>query len=374
MNSYDLVIVGVGTMGSAALYHATRRGLKVLGVEQFTTVPHEHGSHHGTTRAIRKAYFEHPGYVPLLLRAYELWEQLQQEYGEKLLVKSGGLMIGSPSSQVFSGALLAAQRHDLVYERFTKKEIEKRYPFLSLQDEQEAVFEPDAGYLLSDVAIKAHVSQALRLGAQLQLGCKVKGWSPSGDGIAVHLPNETMYAQHLILTVGAWATEFLPITPLQIERQVLYWFEPPNEAMNAAPIYVIEEQDGTIMYGFPNQPEHGVKVAFHHGGELCTLDSIDRAIRPQEIQRMRVALSRRIPSVASNNLRKSVVCMYTNTPDYNFLVGPHPQQHHVTLGLGYSGHGFKFASVMGELLVNLSLGEQAIEVPEIFAPYRFALM
>ena len=244
---------------------------------------------------------------------------------------------------------------------------------MSLHDDQEAVFEPDAGYLFSDVAIKAHVSEALRFGAQLQVGCKVKGWSPSGDGIAVHLPNETIYAQHLILTVGAWATELLHTAPLQIERQVLYWFQPRNEAMNAAPIYVIEEQDGTIVYGFPNLPEQGLKVAFHHGGEICTLDTIYRAIRHHEILRMRLALSRRIPSVASSNLIKSVVCMYTNTPDFHFLVGPHPQQHNVTVGLGYSGHGFKFASVMGELIITLSLGEQNIHVPDIFAPHRFAL-
>lgn len=372
MNSYDVVVVGLGAMGSSALYHASRRGLKVLGIEQFNEIPHEYGSHHGSTRIIRKAYFEHPGYVPLLLRAYELWERLEQEVGESLLVKSGGLMIGSPSSEVVSGALLAADRHGLSYERFTKKEIEKKYPWFTLDDSHEAVFEPDAGYLFSELAVRSHVGQAVRFGAEVRLGAKVEGWSQSGTGIEAKLGSETVFAQRLILTVGAWAPQFLYNRQLSVERQVLHWFAPSPDAMSNVPIYIIEEDDGSTFYAFPNIPSQGIKVAMHHGGAISTVDKVDREVHPLDIERMRHALSRRVPSLASRGLIKSSACMYTNTPDFHFIVGPLPEQENVILGLGYSGHGFKFSSVMGELLVNMSQDEDTLPIPEIFAPDRFA--
>lgn len=371
MKSYDLVVIGLGAMGSSALYHAARRGIKVLGVEQFHEVPHENGSHHGSTRVIRKAYFEHPGYVPLLLRAYELWERLEREIGERLLVKSGGLMIGPPTGEVVSGALLAAQRHGLPYERYTRQEVQKRYPVFALDDNQEAVFEPDAGYLFSEVAVRSHIRQAVRFGAEVMLGRQMSGWSQSVDGIEVQLPRETVYTQRLLLTVGAWAPEFLDMAKLEVERQVLHWFEPGDEAAKHLPIYIVEEQNGHTFYGFPNIHLQGLKVAIHHDGEICTADTIDRGVRAQDIERMRQLVSTRLPFLASSKLVKSLVCMYTNTPDFHFVVGPHPEQSNVVLGLGYSGHGFKFSSVMGELLVNIAQGESTIPVPEIFAPDRW---
>ncbi|KPV43112.1 N-methyl-L-tryptophan oxidase [Alicyclobacillus ferrooxydans] len=372
MKSYDLVIVGVGAMGSSALYHASRRGLKVLGIERFGEVPHEQGSHHGSTRIIRKAYFEHPGYVPLLLRAYELWEQLEREVDEKLIVKCGGLMIGSPTSEVVTGAILAAQRHELTYEVLSKQDVQRRYPFFALDDTQQAVFEPDAGYLFSELAVKAHVQQAIKAGAELKLGCQVAGWSKSGDGVEIQISGETVYADKLLLTVGAWAPNFIDKSRFQVERQVLHWFEPEEASTAGLPIYIVEEQDGSTFYGFPNIPLQGLKVAIHHGGENCTADTVDRVVHPADIKRMRFALSRRIPSLAASRLIKTSACMYTNTPDFHFIVGPHPEEENVILGLGYSGHGFKFSSVMGELLVKMALGENTIQVPEIFAPDRFA--
>lgn len=371
MKTYDLIVVGLGSMGSSALYHAARRNLSVLGVEQFDSVPHEMGSHHGSTRIIRKAYFEDPSYVPLLLRAYDLWAQLERDTGNSLLTRCGGLMIGAPDSDAVSGAIRAAREHSLVYDVLSAQDVRKRYPAIVLKGGEQAVFEPDAGYLNSELSVLSFVQQAAAHGAEIRLGTKVGGWTSSVDGVRVQLGSEIVYADQLILTVGAWAPNYVPNVPLDVERQVLTWLAPTVSNMCDMPIYLVEEQDGTQFYGFPEIPGQGVKVALHHGGSSCTADTVDRTVYADDVERVRAALKHRMPSVANGTLLRSAACMYTNTPDQHFVVGPHPEHANVIIGCGYSGHGFKFSSVMGELLVDLARDSGSVAIPPIFDPQRW---
>jgi len=359
-------------MGSAAIYHAARRGLRVLGLEQFSQVPHTLGSHHGSTRIIRKAYFEDPGYVPLVLRAYDLWEQLERETNQKLLVKCGGLMIGNQASEAVSGSIRSAVEHGLPYEVLSSQEVHQRFRAFVLKEDQVAVFEPDAGYLFSELAVQAHMRQAAMHGAEIRLGVKVSEWSSEGGSVAVKIGEETVYAEQLILTVGAWAPEFVPKSiSLSVERQVLTWFRTPGSEMQNIPIYLFEQEDGTQFYGFPEIDGQGAKVALHHSGSTSTADTLDREVRPKDIDRVLAAVRHSLPAIAQGKYLTGSACMYTNTQDDHFVVGHHPEHDNVVLGMGYSGHGFKFASAMGEMLVNLARGERSLAVPSIFSPKRW---
>lgn len=371
MEKFDVVVVGLGAMGSAALYHAAKKGLKVLGIEQFHQVPHTNGSHHGSTRIIRQAYFEDPSYVPLVQRAYELWRRLEQDSGNRLFVKTGGLVIGEPNSEVVTGAIQSATTHNLPYEVLSRAQVENRYPAFRLDDSQVAVLEPDAGYLLCEVAVRDHVEQAVARGAQIQLDTKVVGWKSTSSGVVVDMAGVLIHANRLILTVGAGAPELVPSLPLAVERQVVFWFQPSAGRLEDIPIYIVEEPQGFSYYGFPEIPSQGAKVAFHHGGQVCSPNTIDRDVSAQEIERMRSVVSKRIPSLVSATLLQSSVCMYTNTPDLHFVVGEHPHDSNVILGLGFSGHGFKFSSAMGEQLVKLACGESANYIPALFSPTRW---
>lgn len=375
MSNYDLVIVGLGTMGSAALYHAAKRGLHVLGIDQNSQIPHDHGSHHGHTRIIRQAYFEDPAYVPLVLRAYELWDQLSHDVGEQILVKTGGLMLGAERTEVISGALQSAIQHHLPYEKFTSLEVMKRFPVFSLDQDQVGIYEPEAGYLWTERAIRGHLKEAVRLQASISLAAKMHDWSARDGGhVILHVNGETLTTSKLIITVGAFAKELLPTLPLTVERQVPLWID-AGRSLAHLPIYICDDSDreGVPFYGFPMIEDQGLKIAFHHHGETCTPKTLDRTISQRDINMMRSTLQRRLPSLADRDMLSGSVCMYTNTPDSHFIIGEHPKSSDVILGLGFSGHGFKFAPAIGEWLVKIVCGETNNYVSNIFSPLRWEL-
>jgi len=380
---YDAIVVGLGAMGSAAAHHLAARGQRVLGLEQFG-FGHDRGSSHGASRVIRLAYFEHPAYVPLLHRAYALWERLERDSGDSLLTITGGLMMGRPESDVVSGSLRSAREHALAHEWLDAAEIHRRFPPLTPPPGVCAVYEPRAGVLRPEACGHAHLALAASAGAVLRSDERVTSWQATEDGTRVRVDTTrgSYEAGRLVLAPGAWAPALfpLPILPLTVERQVLYWFEPAGGvepfAADRFPIYIWDCGDGVQFYGFPRQdgPPEGVKVAFYHSAaaERCTADTVNRSVHPDEVAAMRQALASRVPALATGSLSHAVTCMYTNTPDQHFAIGPHPRYSQVMLASPCSGHGFKFASVIGEILADLAVDGATSHPIDLFAPTRFA--
>lgn len=355
----DVIIVGLGAMGSAAAYHLARRGVRVIGLEQYTPV-HDRGSSHGRSRIIREAYFEHPDYVPLIQRAYEQWRALQEGSGARLLVMTGGLMIGPDDGVLVQGALASARTHSLPYELIPADEVQRRFPPFRLPPGTVAVQEPNAGVLFPEACVRAHLDGAARAGAALHFEEPVLRWTADGERVEVVTATQTYAASRLVITAGPWAPQVLRALglPLAVERNVMYWFAPLRTpaafAPERFPIYICEYRRDAFFYGFPAEPDAGVKVAHHHSGVFCTPQTIRREVAPDEVARMRALLAAHLPD-ANGALLQTATCMYTNTPDGHFIIDRHPQWSHVTLACGFSGHGFKFASVVGEVLADLAI-------------------
>jgi sarcosine oxidase len=380
LKCFDVIVLGLGGMGSAAAYHVAARGQRVLGLEQFSP-PHDRGSSHGRTRVIRQAYFEHPTYVPLLLRAYELWREVERASGEQLLLLPGGLMMGAPDSEVVSGSIGSACQHRLPHEVLDANAIRRRFPLFRIPDDTVALFESAAGLVFCERAITAHLSAASRAGATLQFGEKVSGWRASVDGSSVTVVTDrgTYSASQLIITPGPWAPNLLGGlgVPMVVERQVLFWFQPRAgvEAFSPDrfPIYIWQRADGVTPYGFPSVDgaDGGVKIAFYRKkvSEPCTPETVDREIREDDVAEIRAAISEFLPAL-DGELLAATTCLYTLTPDLHFVIGEHPQHAQVKVAAGFSGHGFKFCSVVGEILSDLVVMGRSRHDIQLFAPQR----
>lgn len=358
----DVIVVGLGAMGSAAAAHLAGRGQRVVGFEQFTPA-HELGSSHGETRIVRQAYFEHPDYVPLAQRSYELWDELTDDDGRPLRHQHGGLMIGAADSPVVAGTLASARRWSLPHERLDRGAMAEHYPQFRLHDGDEAVFEAVAGWVSPEEGVRAHLRRAGAAGADLRFEVRIDGWDVTADGVEVMAAGERFVAPRLVLTAGAWAAGALRAAgvrlPLRPVRRVVGFFEPDDPAMftpERFPIYVFQLGDGDAIYGFPETERgRGAKVGFHYRGPDCDPDAMDRTATDDEIEALRDALADRIPGLAGRCLDSSV-CMYTMTPDEDFVVGALPgTDGRVIVAAGFSGHGYKFSPVIGEVLADLAI-------------------
>lgn len=377
---YDVIVIGLGSMGSTAAYQLAKRGQRVLGLERFGPA-HSLGSHHGGSRIIRQAYFEDPAYVPLLLRAYELWDEIERESGEKILTITGGLMLGNSGSQTVAGSIESARQWSLPYEILDAKEIRNRFPVFTPPPDTLALYEKKAGFVRPEASVYAHLLEAERHGADLRFFEPVLSWEahPSGEGARVITENGVYEAGRLVISPGAWAPEVLESLglSLEVERQVMIWFEPtegiqPFRAGNL-PIYIWEAEDGIQFYGFPNHglSAEGAKVAFFRMGQPCTAETIDRQVYDHEIDRMREYIRDRLPQLNGKFLQAKT-CLYTNTPDLHFVIALHPDYQQVAIAAGFSGHGFKFASVVGEILADLAIDGTTSHPIDLFCPHRFA--
>ena len=355
-DDFDVIICGLGAMGSAAAYHLARAGHSVLGLDRYQP-PHTFGSSHGLTRIIREAYFEHPLYVPLVQRAYELWGDLEKESGRKLFIQTGGLMIGPPEGVLVAGAKRSAEEHKLQYELLSAAEIRRRFPVLAPDEKMVAVSEPRAGILFPELAIQTHLDLGIKYGADLRFNEPVVRWEPDGDGVRVFTASGVYSGQKLLLSAGAWVNSLLsrPGLPLTVERQILFWFEPKSSRdrfnPQICPVHIWEYARHRFFYGFPDLGD-GVKVAIHHEGELTNSESISREVAAVEIENMRTILRRFVPA-ADGALKSAAVCIYTNTPDEHFILDYHPDHRQVLIASPCSGHGFKFSPVIGELATKL---------------------
>jgi sarcosine oxidase len=343
-------------MGSAAAFELSRRGVDVIGFDRFTP-PHAFGSSHGETRIIREAYFEDPIYVPMVQRAFELWRELEVLSGTALLEQTGGLMIGTPDSALVEGARHSAQVHGLQHSMLSAGDIRTRFPMLNPDSDMVGVWEPRAGVLCPEACVAAQLEQARRCGAVLRFDEPVTRWQATDDKVSVFTEFGNYRARQLILSAGAWIASLLPAMrlPFRIERQVLHWFEPVGDAdsftSKRCPIHLWQFDGDRFFYGLPGTGA-GVKVAFHHGGETTTVDELRRDVSMAEVDEVRNAVRRFVPA-AGGRILASVVCLYTNTPDERFWIDRHPELPNVLVASPCSGHGFKFAPVIGEILADL---------------------
>jgi sarcosine oxidase len=373
MAVYDAIVVGIGGMGSAAAYHLARRGARVLGLEQFG-IAHDRGSSHGKTRIIRQAYYEGPDYVPLLVRAYDLWHALEREAGTQLLTTTGALYVGAPEVAHIAGAELSARTHGIPYEMLSPEEIRARYPVLRPRDGTVGLYEFKAGILVPEQCVAAHADLARRHGADLRTNEAVVSWTGGRDGVSVRTSRGTHEGGALVVTAGPWTAAVLRDVPLpiRVERVVLYWFEPRARHQELARLPVYGWDVGDVhAYGFPYLEGQGVKVAFHQiYQEATTPETIRRTVGEDEKARMREFLAGFIPD-AAGGLAASATCMYSNTPDLHFIIDRHPAHESVVFAGGFSGHGFKFCPVVGEVLADLALrGETGLPIT-LFAVNRF---
>ena len=374
--SYDAIVAGLGGMGSAAAYHLAARDKRVLGLERHAPV-HDRGSSHGESRIIRLAYFEDPAYVPLLLRAYELWEGLERETGRDLMSLVGALMIGPPDGALVSGSVASADEHGLPYEILSASELKRRYPIFKPDPDVVALYEERAGFVRPEAGVKAHLDLASSLGAELRFEERITSWEAGSSGVRVETERGSYEAERLVVSAGAWAGELLAGLglPLEVTRQILFWFRPEGGvepyAPERVPIWIYEPDDGNMFYSFPAvDGADTVKVAFFRAdGKPTNPETIDREVHGEEVEFIRGYLARHVPSV-NGDLVAAKTCMYTNTPDEHFVISTHPDHPHISIAAGFSGHGYKFCSVVGEILADLATEGKTEHPIDLFSPAR----
>ncbi|MFF3684775.1 N-methyl-L-tryptophan oxidase [Streptomyces sp. NPDC002187] len=376
--AYDVIVLGLGGMGSAAAAHLAARGSRVLGLERFGPA-HDRGSSHGGSRITRQSYLEDPAYVPLLLRAYELYEQVTRDTGRDIAVLCGGVMVGRPDSRTVAGSLRSAQQWDLPHEMLDAKEIRRRFPTLTPGAGDVALHEARAGLLRPESTVAAHLQLAARHGADLRFEEPAMRWESFGGGVRVHTAQGSYSAGHLVICPGAWAPQLLADlgVSVRVERQVMYWFQPHGGTgpylPERHPVYIWEDAAGVQIYGFPaiDGPDGGAKVAFfRQGGTPCTPDTIDRTVHDHEVAAMARQTSKFLPGLPGTFL-SAATCMYSSTPDEHFVIARHPAHPDtVSVACGFSGHGFKFVTVVGEILADLALTGATRHPIDLFAPGR----
>jgi sarcosine oxidase len=358
---FDVIVAGLGAMGSATVAQLALRGRKVLGLDRW--VPgHHFGSSHGDSRIIREMYFEHPMYVPLLQRAYDLWAVLGERVDETLLHLNGGLMIGQEGGKLVTGTLRSAREHGLDFEMLDAKTVSRRYPAFELGDDLIAVRDPRAGWVDPERCNAAHLKVAARGGAELRFEEAVISWSATDAGVEVTTGRDRYTADRLVLSVGARLKELGSglMLPLEVERQAVFWLDPGGNLdryhRSVFPIYAYEYKPGNICYGFPLLPR-GVKASVMHSGEKPkSADEVNRAVGEGEVNALRSALAPVLPELSRARVRESDVCLFTNTPDHDFIIDFHPKHPNVLISSACSGHGFKFASAVGDIQADLVMG------------------
>jgi sarcosine oxidase len=369
---WDAIVVGCGVMGASTSYNLAKRGLRVLNIERFG-VNHEFGSSHGKTRIIRMAYYEDPRYVPLLRRAYESWKEMESKSGKKLLRITGGLMIGRPDGELVKGVLKSAKEHRISHRVMSASDAESRFEAFTLGEEYSAVYEDSAGVLFAEECVRAFVGLGSEAGCEYRFSEQVRKWSSTTEGVEVETSAGKQTASKLVICAGPWNGGLLQgLLPLQVERQVPFWFSSGGSdsfSPSKMPVFIMEEDPGRFYYGIPDVG-HGVKVARSHGGEPSDPEKVRREVTQDDILPVKGFISRRLRDLDGLPIA-STTCLYTNTPDMNFAIGPHPSHDKVVVVSACSGHGFKFASVIGEVAADFVTGKPVTYDLKFLDPARF---
>jgi sarcosine oxidase len=374
MAHFDVVVCGLGAAGSAALHHLARRGVRVLGLERFAP-GHDRGSSHGATRIFRLGYFEHPSYVPLLHRAQALWRELEAASGRPLLHVTGIAEIGAPDGVLVPGTLASARQHGLRHEVLAAPELARRFPAFRVPPDYVAVVQPDGGFVEVEPSLAAQIALATAAGAELRAGERVTAIEPGAGGVRIVTERGTVAAKTAIIAAGPWTGSLLPglSARLRVTREVTGWFEPADAtpfAPGRFPVFIIESRHG-MHYGVPPHGGAAVKAAkHHHRDQAVDPDAYDRTVSADDERLIRMALADHIPA-ANGRLRAAKTCLYTMTPDGDFLIDRLPGHPNVIVASPCSGHGFKFAPVIGEILADLATGATTRHDIARFALARF---
>lgn len=354
---FDVIVVGIGAMGSATVLELARKGKKVLGVDRWAP-PHANGSSHGKVRLTRQAYYEHPLYVPLARLARDKFDRMQVQFPDApLVVQTGAIMLGDPDSEIIQGTLTSARTHEVPHEHLDADQIRRRWRMFEPFDEMVGVYEPGAALLMAERIVALQLNMARELGAELSLNEQVLGWEQTPDGVEVRTASRTVTADQLVLSAGAWNHTFLRghNVPLVVERQLQQWWTPARHpewfTVGQMPVTMWELHDHTMFYSMTDLGD-GVKIAWHHGGDTVDPDRVDRDVSLAENASIADLLRRFMPHAKGERLT-SEVCLYTNTPDAHFIVDRLPACDRVLLISACSGHGFKFSSAIGEIAADL---------------------
>ncbi|PTM10074.1 MAG: N-methyl-L-tryptophan oxidase [Bacteroidetes bacterium] len=365
-SNYDVIVIGVGSMGSSACYSLAKENINVLGIEQFD-ISHEFGSHTGQSRIIRKAYFEHPNYVPLLEKAYSNWKQFEDEVGEKLYHKTGLLYASKKEHQLLSGVKQSAKLYNLEINELSTKEIKRQFPQFAIPENYDCILEPDAGFLPPERAILKYTERALELGATIKTNEKVINWTSEKDAITLVTNKQIYNCKKLIISAGAWASKLVPqLKPeLKVTKQVLAWVIPHKEKdfyLGNFPCWNLADSAGKgLFYGMPILPKErfgnpvGLKIGHHYHGEIKNPDDLKIKPNAEEESSLNDFIQELFPGALKKTFFEMKTCMYTNTSDENFIVDLHPENNNIVVACGFSGHGFKFSSVIGEILRDFAI-------------------
>ena len=364
MSSYDVIVLGAGAMGSAAAYYLARSGQRVLLLEQFE-IDHQHGSSWGYTRIIRYTY-DHPAYIELARATYPLWRAVEEESGEHLVIRTGGIDFGRTDDPTLQATIGNARRFALPHELLNAQEAMQRFPQFRFSEDMQVLYQPDSGIVTPSRSVRAHTMLARRHGAEIHEHEAVERVEVEADSVRITTARDTYSAARLVVTAGAWARRLLaslgmdlPLQPLACQEAQ---FHPPAEQVDLysperMPVYIYHHEftHGGGMYGLPNYGGYGVKSAFHGGKEYAHPSEIDYTPSSDEVERIRAAIGEVLPFLRTAPLALTRICLYTMTPDHHFIIDKHPQYPHVVIGAGFSGHGFKFSTGIGQILSDLAI-------------------
>ena len=361
--------MGLGAMGSAASWHLTRRGVSVVGIDQYVP-PHAYGSTHGDTRITRLAVGEGAEYIPLVQRSHQLWRELEQRAGARLLTQCGGVILAHPGSPFFEQTEALARRFGIEHERLDNAQLRRRLPMFAVDEETEAYYEPGAGIVRPEAAVHVHLEMARREGASLCLGERVTGWSASPAGVEVTTETGSYAADRLVLCAGAWLPQLFPEGRelVAVYRQLLHWFEIREgyEQLRTMPVFVWDfggergefvHLDG--FYGLPavDGPTGGLKLGTESYETTSEPDGRQHpATRAQSADLYRDYVRHRLPWLGPRTLR-TASCLYTSTRGNRFVIDEHPDHDAVLIVSACSGHGFKHSPAIGEAVARWATGD-----------------
>jgi len=376
----DVIVVGLGAMGSCALAALARRGVRVVGVDRFNP-PHARGSSHGGSRVIRLSYFEHPDYVPLLREAYEGFDRLSRDAGVDLRHETGLVVGGAPGNATSAGMLRSAREHGLDVAAIDGRELRRRHPQFSLPDDWEVVTEARGGFVRPEATIAAALEVAARHGARIVRDTTVLRWGARDGGAWIETAAERMECGSLVLCGGAWMPQLLDarVAALRPTRETLVWIDDAGEASwqsSAMPVWLFDRGSDPAVYGIPafagmGDPR-GMKVGLHGRGPTVRPEQISEPVDPTIIAETLAATEERVPSARGRRMSGATHCLYTMSPDADFVIGLHPAHDRVAIAGGFSGHGFKFAPVMGEVLADLAQHGRTPRPIGFLRPTRFS--
>ncbi len=378
MTNYDTIVIGAGAMGSAASYYLSQRGQRVLLLEQFE-LDHRQGSSYGYSRIIRYSY-DHPEYVELAKDAYGLWFALQEELGERLYVKTGGIDFGPAANKTLNATIGAVRAGGIEYELLSPAQAQRRFPQFRFADDFQVLYQPDTGFIKASKAVRGHLRLAEANGVVIKDQTAVQAIRPHTDSVTLETEAGQYAAGQLIVTAGAWARELLHQTglklPLRPLRCQLNFMAPANSALYEAercPVWIAHVSGlfPESVYGIPSHAGSGFKIAFHGGPPISQLAELDYEPEAENVAKLRPFMQAHIPGIANAPARESRICLYTQSPDEHFIIDAHPEYKHIVIGAGFSGHGFKFSTLIGKMLSDIALDGATPHNDSLFKLARF---